>query len=71
MGDRFNIYIVTCQAKDLIFFSLKKDGGRSVWERSWRACVDKLLGQKSQGNNTGTPVPSRSGIYLPVLQYLP
>ncbi|KAL8539731.1 hypothetical protein ACS0TY_001371 [Phlomoides rotata] len=36
------------------------DGGRSVWERSWRACVDKLHGQKSQGSNTGTPVPSRS-----------
>ncbi|XP_047948365.1 uncharacterized protein LOC125194276 isoform X3 [Salvia hispanica] len=36
------------------------DGGRSSWERSWRACVERFHGQKSQGNNTGTPVPSRS-----------
>ncbi|KAK4434969.1 hypothetical protein Salat_0659900 [Sesamum alatum] len=37
------------------------DGGRSIWEPSWRACVERLHGQKSQGNNTETPVPSRSG----------
>ncbi|XP_042054604.1 uncharacterized protein LOC121799344 isoform X1 [Salvia splendens] len=36
------------------------DGGRSSWERSWRACVERFHGKKSQGNNTGTPVPSRS-----------
>ncbi|XP_011081268.1 uncharacterized protein LOC105164342 isoform X3 [Sesamum indicum] len=36
------------------------DGGRSIWEPSWRACVERFHGQKSQGNNTETPVPSRS-----------
>ncbi|KAH6822305.1 hypothetical protein C2S53_020375, partial [Perilla frutescens var. hirtella] len=41
------------------------DGGRNVWERSWRACVERLHGQKSHGNNTGTPVPSRSGSKAP------
>ncbi|KAL1548986.1 hypothetical protein AAHA92_17148 [Salvia divinorum] len=41
------------------------DGGRSSWERSWRACVERFHGQKSQGNNTGTPVPSRSGAKSP------
>lgn len=50
------------QVKILIFFLLKKDGGKSIWERSWRVCVERLHGQKSQGNNTGTPVPSRTGI---------
>ncbi|XP_042050194.1 uncharacterized protein LOC121795689 isoform X4 [Salvia splendens] len=38
------------------------DGGRSSWERSWRACVERFHGKKSQGNNTGTPVPSRSDV---------
>ncbi|XP_057786980.1 uncharacterized protein LOC131004346 isoform X4 [Salvia miltiorrhiza] len=41
------------------------DGGRNAWERSWRACVERLHAQKSQGNNTGTPVPSRSGAKAP------
>ncbi|KAI3468962.1 hypothetical protein Pfo_025625 [Paulownia fortunei] len=41
------------------------DGGRSVWEPSWRACVERLHGQKSKGNNTETPIPSRSGAKAP------
>ncbi|PIN20584.1 hypothetical protein CDL12_06727 [Handroanthus impetiginosus] len=41
------------------------DGGRGVWEPSWRACVERLHGQKSHGNNSETPVPSRSGAKVP------
>ncbi|KAL8064538.1 hypothetical protein ABFX02_01G097200 [Erythranthe guttata] len=41
------------------------DGGRSIWETSWRACVERLHGQKMQGNNSETPVPSRSGAKAP------
>ncbi|KAL6550416.1 hypothetical protein OROMI_020904 [Orobanche minor] len=37
------------------------DGGRSFWEPSWRACVERLHGQKSHGKNTETPVSLRSG----------
>ncbi|KAL2472057.1 protein SWOLLEN 1 [Abeliophyllum distichum] len=41
------------------------DGGRSIWEPSWRACVDRIHSQKSQGNISETPVQSRSGAKAP------
>ncbi|KAG8374715.1 hypothetical protein BUALT_Bualt10G0024800 [Buddleja alternifolia] len=41
------------------------DGGRSFWEPSWRACVEKFHGQKPQGHNIETPVHSRSGARAP------
>ncbi|XP_073135292.1 protein SWOLLEN 1 isoform X2 [Henckelia pumila] len=41
------------------------DGGRSTWEPSWRAVVEKLNGQKSQGYNFETPVRSSSGAKAP------
>ncbi|KAK6157966.1 hypothetical protein DH2020_005280 [Rehmannia glutinosa] len=41
------------------------DGGRSVWEPSWRSCVERLHGQKSLGNNIETPVHARSGAKAP------
>ncbi|KAL3645327.1 hypothetical protein CASFOL_010507 [Castilleja foliolosa] len=41
------------------------DGGRSVWELSWRSYVDRLHGQKSGGKNTETPVSLRSGAKAP------
>ncbi|KAJ4712735.1 hypothetical protein OWV82_014922 [Melia azedarach] len=37
------------------------DGGRSIWETSWRACTERLHGQKSVPNNAETPLQSRSG----------
>ncbi|KAL3818221.1 hypothetical protein ACJIZ3_004126 [Penstemon smallii] len=43
----------------------KSDGGRSIWEPSWRACVERLHGQKKKGNNTETPIQSRSGSKAP------
>ncbi|KZV45965.1 hypothetical protein F511_10655 [Dorcoceras hygrometricum] len=41
------------------------DGGRSIWEPSWRAVVEKLNGQNSQGFNFDTPVRSSSGAKAP------
>ncbi|XP_051114836.1 uncharacterized protein LOC127240296 isoform X2 [Andrographis paniculata] len=40
-------------------------GGRSIWEVSWRACVERLQNQKSQGTNSETPLPSRPGVKTP------
>ncbi|XP_073047879.1 protein SWOLLEN 1-like isoform X3 [Primulina eburnea] len=41
------------------------DGGRSIWEPSWRAVVEKLSGLKAQGFNFETPVRSSSGAKAP------
>uniref|UniRef100_A0A5B6ZKG5 Agenet-like domain-containing protein n=1 Tax=Davidia involucrata TaxID=16924 RepID=A0A5B6ZKG5_DAVIN len=36
------------------------DGGKSIWEPAWRACVERVQGQKSHPNISETPVQSRS-----------
>ncbi|XP_022875433.1 uncharacterized protein LOC111393895 isoform X1 [Olea europaea var. sylvestris] len=36
------------------------DGGKGIWEHSWRACVERIHNKKSQGNISETPVQSRS-----------
>ncbi|KAK4844589.1 hypothetical protein QYF36_022041 [Acer negundo] len=41
------------------------DGGKSIWEAAWRACMERFHGQKSLLNNTETPVQSRSGARAP------
>lgn len=41
------------------------DGGRSPWEPAWRTSIERLHGQKSQANNSDTPVQPRSGIMAP------
>ncbi|CAA0823134.1 G2484-1 protein [Striga hermonthica] len=38
------------------------DGGRSGWEPSWRACVERVHGLKSNVKNTETPVSIQSGV---------
>lgn len=37
------------------------DGGRSTWENTWRACVERVHSQKSHSINTETPLQSHSG----------
>ncbi|XP_057513316.1 uncharacterized protein LOC130795302 isoform X2 [Actinidia eriantha] len=41
------------------------DGGRSVWEPVWRACMERIQGQKSHPNKPETPVQPRSGARPP------
>ncbi|PSR91587.1 Serine-rich adhesin for platelets like [Actinidia chinensis var. chinensis] len=41
------------------------DGGRSVWEPVWRACMERIQGQKSYPNKPETPVQPRSGARPP------
>ncbi|KAK1565396.1 hypothetical protein Q3G72_025569 [Acer saccharum] len=41
------------------------DGGKSIWDAAWRACMERFHGQKSLLNNTETPVQSRSGARAP------
>ncbi|XP_022643121.1 uncharacterized protein LOC106777518 isoform X3 [Vigna radiata var. radiata] len=36
------------------------DGGRSLWENAWRACMERQHGQKSHPANPETPVQPRS-----------
>ncbi|XP_028762584.1 uncharacterized protein LOC114720990 isoform X2 [Neltuma alba] len=36
------------------------DGGRNTWEKAWRACIERQLGQKSHSLNPETPQQSRS-----------
>ncbi|KAK7406270.1 hypothetical protein VNO78_07893 [Psophocarpus tetragonolobus] len=36
------------------------DGGRSLWEHAWRACMERQHGQKSLPANPETPLQSRS-----------
>ncbi|KAK4262590.1 hypothetical protein QN277_028134 [Acacia crassicarpa] len=36
------------------------DGGKTVWEKAWRACIERQLGQKSHPLNPETPQQSRS-----------
>ncbi|RDX90454.1 hypothetical protein CR513_27676, partial [Mucuna pruriens] len=36
------------------------DGGRSLWENGWRACMERQHGQKSHPANLETPLQSRS-----------
>ncbi|XP_028063592.1 uncharacterized protein LOC114266865 isoform X2 [Camellia sinensis] len=38
------------------------DGGRSVWEPVWRACVERLKSQKSHPSKSENPVQPRSGV---------
>lgn len=40
------------------------DGGRSIWENAWRACMGRLHGQKSHPITPETPLQSRSGTSL-------
>ncbi|RYR58695.1 hypothetical protein Ahy_A05g024579 isoform B [Arachis hypogaea] len=37
------------------------DGGRSIWEKAWRACMERQHGQKSHPVNPETPLQSKSG----------
>ncbi|GAV72838.1 Agenet domain-containing protein [Cephalotus follicularis] len=37
------------------------DGGRSIWENAWRACIERLHGQKSHIASPETPLQQRSG----------
>ncbi|KAJ0105601.1 hypothetical protein Patl1_18472 [Pistacia atlantica] len=37
------------------------DGRKSIWETAWRACMERLHGQKSLLNNAETPLQSRPG----------
>ena len=46
----------------LIIFMV--DGGRSVWEPVWRACMERIQGQKPHPNKPETPVQPRSGILV-------
>ncbi|PSS09710.1 GPI-anchored adhesin-like protein precursor [Actinidia chinensis var. chinensis] len=41
------------------------DGGRSVWEPVWRACMERIQGQKPHPNKPETPVQPRSGARPP------
>ncbi|KAF3666948.1 putative FHA domain-containing protein-like [Capsicum annuum] len=41
------------------------DGGRSLWEPAWRACVERVHGQRSRGGNNETPSHPRSGPRTP------
>ncbi|XP_021281560.1 uncharacterized protein LOC110414569 isoform X3 [Herrania umbratica] len=37
------------------------DGGRSIWENAWRACIERVHGQKSHLVSPETPLQSRIG----------
>ncbi|GLT73986.1 hypothetical protein SLA2020_458100 [Shorea laevis] len=37
------------------------DGGKSLWEKNWRACIERLHGQKSHPINPETPLQSHLG----------
>ncbi|XP_057449804.1 uncharacterized threonine-rich GPI-anchored glycoprotein PJ4664.02-like isoform X4 [Lotus japonicus] len=37
------------------------DGGRSIWENGWHACMEKQRGKKSHPVNPETPLQSRPG----------
>ncbi|CAK9173227.1 unnamed protein product [Ilex paraguariensis] len=41
------------------------EGGRSLWDPAWCACVERLNGQKSHANNSEPPVQSHSGARVP------
>ncbi|KAK3039498.1 hypothetical protein RJ639_028080 [Escallonia herrerae] len=49
----------------------QSDGGRSLWEPIWRACVERLHGLKSHANNTETPVQSRLGARDQAIKHSP
>ncbi|MCD7446921.1 hypothetical protein HAX54_018892 [Datura stramonium] len=36
------------------------DGGRSLWDPAWRACVERIHGQRSRAGNNETPSHPRS-----------
>nr|XP_043629574.1 mucin-17 isoform X2 [Erigeron canadensis] len=38
----------------------QSDGGRTLWEGAWHACLERIHRQKSKANNLGTPTQSRS-----------
>ncbi|XP_022719064.1 uncharacterized protein LOC111277105 isoform X2 [Durio zibethinus] len=37
------------------------DGGRTIWENAWRACIDRVHGQKSHLVTPETPLQTRIG----------
>ncbi|XWS49726.1 hypothetical protein CRYUN_Cryun12cG0027800 [Craigia yunnanensis] len=37
------------------------DGGRTIWENAWRACIERVHGQKSHLVSPETPLQSRIG----------
>lgn len=41
------------------------DGGRSLWDPAWRACVERIHGQRSRTGNNETPSHQRSGLRNP------
>ncbi|CAN4127642.1 unnamed protein product [Withania somnifera] len=41
------------------------DGGRSLWDPAWRACVERIHGQRSRAGNDETPSHPRSGPRTP------
>ncbi|XVF10851.1 hypothetical protein REPUB_Repub07fG0218500 [Reevesia pubescens] len=41
------------------------DGGRTIWENAWRACMDRLHGQKSHLVSPETPLQTRIGVKTP------
>ncbi|KAK2974997.1 hypothetical protein RJ640_012863 [Escallonia rubra] len=49
----------------------QSDGGRSLWEPIWRACVERLHGLKSHANNAETPVQSRLGARDQTIKHSP
>ena len=44
------------------YFGLSADGGRTIWENAWRACIERVHGQKSLLVGPETPLQSRIGI---------
>ncbi|CAN4077985.1 unnamed protein product [Withania somnifera] len=41
------------------------DGGRSLWDPAWHACVERIHGQRSRAGNNETPLHPRSGHRTP------
>ncbi|XP_065857856.1 uncharacterized protein [Euphorbia lathyris] len=41
------------------------DGGRNIWENSWRSCIERLHGHKSHLLTPETPLQSRAGARAP------
>ncbi|XP_058104430.1 uncharacterized protein LOC131248260 isoform X2 [Magnolia sinica] len=44
------------------FGDVSRDGGRSMWENSWRVSVERFHSQKSLLSNLESPLQSRSGV---------
>lgn len=52
-----------------LLYRTMTDGGKGIWEHSWRACVERIHNKKSQGNISETHVQSRSGTSYSSLDY--